>query len=641
MRIFILVSIVLLSACEKASQPETSVENVTGHPVYDAETFFDSTQVFQGSDYGWSIDNSKLLVSSNQSGIFNVYEIDSVTGEKAQLTNSTDNANFLASGFPADDRILFSADSGGDELNHVYVREQSGEVVDITPGENLKAMFVRWHEDNRHFFIMTNERNAEAFDLYKVSIDGYDRELVFVNDGQYMPAAPTSNGNYLTVLKQNSNADNDIYLVDLKDTNEPPKLLTPNEVDVQHTVFTYTTDNSKIIYGTDEYSEFTQAWSYDIESGETAPLIEADWDVQYVFFSKSGRYRVSGINEDARTQLTIFDVEKGENLALPELNGSPSSVRFNRLETQISMLLNTDTSPSDLYVMDLASKSTTRLTKNLSDKVDEAALVETQVIRYKSFDDLEIPGILYRPKQASAEAPVPAMIWVHGGPGGQSRTGYSATLQHLVNHGYAVLAANNRGSSGYGKTFFHMDDRRHGEVDLDDIIYAKRYMSTLDWVDADRIGIIGGSYGGYMVGAALAFRPDEFDVGVNIFGVMNWVRTLESIPPWWGPNRDALYAELGDPATDMERLKRISPLFHADNIKVPMLVVQGANDPRVLQVESDEIVEAVRKNGVTVDYLVFEDEGHGFSKKANQIATSDSIVTFLDRELKTKTTKEL
>ena len=152
-------------------------------------------------------------------------------------------------------------------------------------------------------------------------------------------------------------------------------------------------------------------------------------------------------------------------------------------------------------------------------------------------------------------------------------------------------------------------------------------------MNPDQIGIIGGSYGGYMVGAALAFEPDVFKVGVNIFGVMNWVRTLESIPPWWESFREALYDEMGDPATDGERHRAISPLFHAENIQVPLLVVQGANDPRVLQVESDEIVEAVRENGVPVEYVIFPDEGHGFSKRENRITASEAFVSFLDTYL--------
>jgi dipeptidyl aminopeptidase/acylaminoacyl peptidase len=261
-------------------------------------------------------------------------------------------------------------------------------------------------------------------------------------------------------------------------------------------------------------------------------------------------------------------------------------------------------------------------------------LVEASVVRYPSFDGLQIPGVLYRPRTANAAKPAPALVLVHGGPGGQSRRGYSALIQHLVNHGYAVFAANNRGSSGYGKTFFHMDDKRHGEVDLQDIVHARRYLETLDWVDRERIGIMGGSYGGYMVAAALAFEPEAFDVGVDIFGVTNWSRTLSSIPPWWEAFREALYDEMGDPATDAERHRRISPLFHAQNIRRPLLVVQGANDPRVLKVESDELVAAVRANNVPIDYVIFPDEGHGFLRKENRITASDAYVRFLDQHLR-------
>ena len=207
-------------------------------------------------------------------------------------------------------------------------------------------------------------------------------------------------------------------------------------------------------------------------------------------------------------------------------------------------------------------------------------------------------------------------------------------MQYLVNHGYVVYAINNRGSSGYGKTFYAMDDRKHGEADLGDVVASKEMLIETGYVDPNRIGIIGGSYGGYMVVAALAFEPEAFEVGVDIFGVTNWVRTLQSIPPWWEAQREALYAELGDPATDLERLERISPLFHASNIVKPMIVLQGANDPRVLQVESDEMVAAVRANGVPVEYIVFPDEGHGFRNKDNQIEGYKAILDFLELHLK-------
>ena len=227
------------------------------------------------------------------------------------------------------------------------------------------------------------------------------------------------------------------------------------------------------------------------------------------------------------------------------------------------------------------------------------------------------------------------MVWVHGGPGGQSRTGYFALIQYLVNHGYAILAVNNRGSSGYGKSFFKMDDKNHGDKDLKDCIWGKKWLQSQEYIDSEKIGIIGGSYGGYMTMAAMTFAPDEFNVGVNIFGVTNWLRTLKSIPPFWESFRKALYEELGDPySADSVRLYNISPLFHAENVKNPVMVLQGANAPRVLQVESDEIVEAVKKNNVPVEYVIFPDEGHGFVKKENEINGYGQILTFLDKYLK-------
>jgi len=280
-------------------------------------------------------------------------------------------------------------------------------------------------------------------------------------------------------------------------------------------------------------------------------------------------------------------------------------------------------------------KDFTRLTHSLNKEINENDLVAGEVIRYPSFDGLEIPAILYKPHEASARNKVPALLLIHGGPGGQSRLGFSSTTQYLVNHGYTVLAVNNRGSSGYGKTFYNLDNQRHGEDDLMDCVKAKDFLTGLGYVDMDKVGIIGGSYGGYMTLAALTFQPEEFAVGVDLFGISNWVRTLKSTPPYWEAFRKALYDELGDPFTaDSVRLYRISPLFHADQITKPLMVLQGANDPRVLKVESDEIVAAVEANGVPVEYVVFEDEGHGFVKKENQIEAWGQILLFLDKYLK-------
>ena len=622
----------LLAACQPAAdEPAATVAQ------YDAATFHQTTSFGLASSAGfaWSADDSRILISSDETGVFNAYAVDPATGDREALTASDTNATFAVSWFPGDDRAVVTADSGGNEISHIYVRELDGRLNDITPGENVRAQFLGWSPDGGDMWVMTNERDQSAMDIYAYDTLSYESGVVFQNDDALQIGDVSPDGRWLALVRNRTSADSDILLVDLASGDATPRLITEHEGNIAYGVYTFTPDSSALVYATDEHGEFNQAWTYDLATGETAPLIEADWDVQFVIYSPSGRYRVSGINADARTEVSILDTQTGSDLALPELPaGDLGSVRFSRDESRIAFLIDSATSPSNLHVVDLASQAHAQLTNALNPAISEAEMVDAQVVRFESFDGLEIPGILYRPHGASVDNPVPALVWVHGGPGGQSRIGYSATIQHLVNHGYAVYAANNRGSSGYGKTFFHLDDRRHGEEDLMDIVSAGEWLRQQDWVNADQVGVIGGSYGGFMTAAALTFHPDAFEVGINIFGVTNWERTLASIPPWWESFREALYDEMGDPATDAERHRAISPLFHAHQITKPMLVVQGANDPRVLQVESDELVAAIEANGVPVEYVLFPDEGHGFRRRENRITASEAFVSFLDEYLR-------
>jgi dipeptidyl aminopeptidase/acylaminoacyl peptidase len=638
--LYVVCLAVLLAGCGErepaAVVEEAVVEAPVEIPKYSAEAFFETTaySMVGSSGLAFSPDGKTLLIASDESGVFNAYTLPIDGGEPEQLTDSTDNAVFVVSWFPADQRMLYTYDGGGNELNHVYLREEDGSTRDLTPGEELKASFLAWSQDGESFYLTTTERNQQAFDVYRYSASDYSREMVYENPG-FQISDISGDGRWLALDKPRTSADSDVFVVDLDSDDDEPMLLTGHMDNIQYFSFEFTPDSNSLVYGTDEHGEWFQAWKYDLESGEKSAVVEADWDVSYVIYSHSGRYQVSGINADARTEVTVLDTETGEQLELPELPpGDLSNVRFSADESHIALIINADDSPSNIHVIDLAEGHTHQLTEALNPAIDQSHLVTSAIVRYKSFDGLEIPSVLYKPHGASADNPVPALVLVHGGPGGQTRTGYRAFVQHLVNHGYAILGANNRGSSGYGKTFFHLDDRRHGEEDLQDIVQGRAYLESLDWVDGERVGVIGGSYGGYMVAAALAFEPEAFEVGIDIFGVTNWVRTLESIPPWWEAFKEALYDEMGDPATDAERHRRISPLFHADNIIKPMLVVQGANDPRVLQVESDELVAGVQANEVPVEYVVFEDEGHGFRKKSNRVTASDAYVKFLDIYLK-------
>jgi dipeptidyl aminopeptidase/acylaminoacyl peptidase len=601
-------------------------------PQYDARTFYETTAFFGAS---FSADESRLLISSDATGVFNAYSVPVAVGPLTQLTRSTTNAVIAVSYFPHDDRILFMQDDGGNELTHLYVRETDGKTRDLTPGKGLKAGFAGWSGDLKAFYVTSNERDKSFFDLYRYDAASYERSMLFKNTGGFGQVEVSRDGRHIALLKTVSNTDNDIYLWDPEHPEKEPVKITPHKGAIEHGIDTFTPDSSQLYYSSNQDSEFTRVWSYEVKSGGRRFVLGDKWDVQSVSFSWNGHYRVVSVNADARTVTTVTDTRTGTPVKLPDFGtANVLGVSFSRSENLMAFYVGSDTSPSDLYVLDLKTGKYRKLTSSLSPKVKAEHLVHATVVRYPSFDKLPIPALLYKPHGASASNKVPALVWVHGGPGGQSRVGYTPDLQFLANHGYAVLAVNNRGSSGYGKTFFHMDDRRHGDVDLKDVVYGRRYLESLDWIDGSRVGILGGSYGGYMVCAALAFEPQAFDVGVDIFGVTNWLRTLESIPPWWASFRDSLYSELGDPKTDSERLRRISPLFHAKNIKKPLLVIQGKNDPRVLQVESDEMVQAVRGNGVPVEYVVFPDEGHGFRKKENRITAAEAYRKFLDRYLK-------
>ena len=628
------IVVVFVVACTDTTT--TSEEPRAPHVTYTAQQFFETTsyRMVPYAGHAFSTDGKSLLISSDQTGVRNAYRLPIDGGEPEQLTFSDDQTVSAVSWFPNDARFLYTFDAHGDEKNHVLVQEEDGTTSDLTPGEELKAGFVGWNDDGVHFYLSSNERDPSFFDVYRYSASDYSRELVFENS-DFAVVAVSRDGRWIALDKDPQSANSDVYLVDLESDEKTPVLITAHEGTVKYNAASFSTDNAYLVYTTDEFGEFRQAWRYDLASGEKSPLVAADWDVSYVTFSNTARYRAYGINADARTEVSLIDRSNGESVLLPELPpGDLANLRFSADDSKLALIVNSDVSPSDIFVVDLSDSMSRQLTSALNPAIDAAHLVPSSVIRYASFDGLKIPGILYRPPQASAENPVPAVVLVHGGPGGQSRTSYSPNIQHLVNHGYAVLAANNRGSSGYGKTFFHMDDRRHGEEDLQDIVYARKYLETLGWINGDSVGIMGGSYGGYMVVAALAFEPDAFDVGIDIVGVTNWLRTLESVPPWWGAIRDWLYTEMGDPVEDAERLRRISPLFHADNIKKPLLVVQGANDPRVLKIESDEIVATVQANEVPVEYLVFPDEGHGFTKRNNRIAASEAYLTFLDKYLR-------
>jgi dipeptidyl aminopeptidase/acylaminoacyl peptidase len=624
-----LLAVALLFAAACGPAGDETAQAPVEVPEYSIDQFMGNTNV---TGLSFSSDGSKILVSSDASGVFNAYVYPVGGGDPVQLTHSTGDAIRTAEWLPDGERFLYLSDQGGNELHHVYVHRGEGEALDLTPGGGHKAAFYQMALDSRSFFVGSNERDPRYFDVYEYAVDGFERELLYRNEEGLDFGGVSPDRRWIALVKPISTSDSDVYLLD-RESGEL-RNLTAHEGFEQNFPAGFSPDGRTLLLTTDKGAEFSYLVAHDLATGERREILRPEWDVVGADYSKSGTYLAVWINNDARTEIQAFEAATMEPVALPDLpEAEITGVRFSDDESKLAFYASTARSPRDLYVSAVGGGDVRRLSDTLNPEIDPEHLVAPEVVRFASYDGVEVPGLLYRPHGAGDEARAPAVISIHGGPGGQARVGYSEVTQYLVNHGYAVYAINNRGSSGYGKTFYRLDDQRHGEADLDDVVASKEMLAATGWIDPERIGVMGGSYGGYLTLAALTFRPEEFACGVDLFGISNWVRTMESIPPWWESFKLALYQEMGDPATDQERLRRISPLFHARQIQRPLMVLQGANDPRVLKVESDEIVEAAKANGVPVEYLVFEDEGHGFQNKENRSEAWEAILRFLDQHL--------
>lgn len=600
---------------------------------YSIEQFMDNENAISN---GFSADKSKVLMTSNRSGIYNMYTVATDGGELMPVTKSDSASVFGISYFPEDDRILFRMDGNGDEIHKIFIKDSSG-IKRLTPEKNVRVSFRGWAKDGKSFFYGTNERDPKYMDHYEMDIADFTSKLIYQNTDGMDFGGMSEDRKYIALSKSINTNDNDLYLLNTE-TKEKVKI---NDNLSGNSPEDFSPDGKSFYYTTDDNAEFSYLMKYNLEDGSKEKVLEKNWDISGFYFTRNGKYQVMFTNEDAKTVMEVKEVATGTIVDFPSIeNQQINRARFSRDESMALLSVGGSNTPTNSYSYDLATKKHHKLTDVLNKDINADHLVTSEVVRFKSFDGLDIPAIYYKPKQATVDHKAPALVWVHGGPGGQSRQGFSSVIQYLVNHGYAVLAVNNRGSSGYGKTFYKMDDQNHGDKDLKDCVAGKDWLAKQDIVDADKIGIIGGSYGGYMTMAALTYTPEEFKVGVNIFGVTNWLRTLKSIPPWWESFKEALYTEMGDPNTvDSVRLRQISPLFHTEKVTKPLIVLQGAKDPRVLKVESDEIVEGVKKSGVPVEYVLFEDEGHGFVKKENQIEAYGRILKFLDKYLKSAGTE--
>lgn len=598
---------------------------------YTIEQLYNNNSVY-GSAF--NSDETKLLINSNSTGINNVYELSINDTSVKPLTKSTKESFYSIDYLRGTNTYLYSADSGGNENSHLYLQKQENfSNKDITPWRGSQNNMYGWSDDKKFLYVSSNKRNPKFFDIWKLDTVRWIPVMFYQNDSSYDPGAISKTERYISLTKSITTDKNELYLYD-RNGRTMKRLSNDNEAAWYPAAFER--NDSILYYITNDGSEFSYLVKYNINSGKADKMYATNWDVVGMDLSENEKYHTITINEDGKNKVLLFDHAADRQVDFPAIkDGDVKGITISPSEKNMLLTVGSSNSPNNLYVYNFEKKELKQVTKTLNNQVNENDLVKAEVVRFKSFDGKEIPAIYYKPLTASKDHKVPGLLWIHGGPGGQSRIGFSNDIQYLVNHGYAVLAVNNRGSSGYGKTFYKLDNKDHSNGDLKDCIWGKKWLQQQDYIDTSKIGIEGGSYGGCMVLGALAFHPEEFKAGVDIFGVANWLRTLRSIPPYWESFRKALYEEMGDPNTaDSIMLKKTSPLFHYQMINKPLIVFQGMNDVRVLPVESEEIVAGVKKNGVPVEYITYPDEGHGFAKKENQITTAKRTLIFLDKYLK-------
>lgn len=632
MKIFLAVIIIFfITGCKDGIESPNQVK------IYSADQLYNNESV---SGVAFNHDETKVLVNSDRTGIENLYELSISDTSLHPLTHSTKESFYGVDYLPGTDSYLYSSDQGGNENDDIFLKKaESDSAINLTPWPGSKNQVHSWSNDKKSMFISSNRRDPRFFDIWKADTANWNFSLFYKNDSGYGVGAISKDERFIALTKDISTDKNELYLLDR--TNNSSKRIS-NDNQATWNVAAFEKGDSILYYITNDGDEFNYLVKYNINNGATQKIYSTNWDVVGMNLSDNEKYYTIFVNEDGKNKVMVFDHETNKPIDFPEIkDGDILGVLISPSGKNMLLSVGSSRNPSNLYNYNFETKRLKQLTQSLNKEVNENDLAKAEVVRFTSFDGKEIPSIYYKPLNASADNKVPAVLFIHGGPGGQSRIGFSNYIQYLVNNGYAVLAVNNRGSSGYGKTFYNLDNRDHGRGDLKDCVWAKKWLQQQDYIDTAKIGILGGSYGGCMVLCGLAFYPEEFKVGVDLYGVANWLRTLRSIPPYWESFKKALYNEMGDPNTsDSVMLKATSPLYNYQSINKPLIVFQGSNDVRVLPIESKEIVEGVKKNGVPVEYVTYANEGHGFTKKENQVSTAEKTLAFLDKYLKGGTGKK-
>jgi dipeptidyl aminopeptidase/acylaminoacyl peptidase len=554
-----------------------------------------------------------------------------------------------------DGRLIYVCDVGGNEKLQLKLLSADGaSEIALTAGyEDARHTFGAWSSDGTRVLFAANRRRRDLFDLYVQPLDG-EAHLVWQNSAPgylvNMRFAPGDSRGLrpddpeqsrvrrgrVCVTRTASSFNHALFEIDLA-TGTARRLISQEE-GVRYLAAHYAPDGQTLFVTTDLDSDFLYIARLDLQTGALVRLVEPEADCEALTLSPDGNALAYAVNVEGGHRIHLLDLTTGAVRDVPDLDVGPGlipdgHVTFSPDSRHLAFAFTSATRSSDIFVWDLEHDQVQAVTHVSHGGIPVTSFIAPSHIHYPTFDQDEgtgqprqIPAWFYEPA-GERDTPAPAIIMVHGGPEGQFRPRFNATIAYFVHHGYAVLAPNVRGSTGYGKAYSHLDDVEKRMDSVADLAHAAHWLRARPDIDGERLVVYGGSYGGFMVLAALTHYPNLWAAGVNIVGISNLATFLENTSGYRRAHREAEYGSL---ARDRAFLERIAPINHVDNINVPLMVIHGANDPRVPLSEAEQLVAALEERNVPVEFLVFDDEGHGIVKLKNKLVAYPEIVTFLE-----------
>ena len=535
-----------------------------------------------------------------------------------------------------DDRIVYSLDKGGDENYHVFAINRDGSnELDLTPFEETRASVIDdLRDDPEHMLIRHNERDKRTFDVFRVNVNTGESERLVKNPGNLVSFLTDHDGK-LRIATTTDGVNTSVLYRETEDDEFRTILTTNFRESLSPLFFTY---DNKNLYASSNIGRDKEAIVlFDPREGKELEVIYEHPQVDVSALLRSDKRKIiTGVAfTAAKRGYHFFDDKRREmqdflKQQLPDQE--IALVSYNLDENKYLVRANSDRSRGAYYFYDLEKEELTHLA-DISPWLEPKELAPMRPIVFQSRDGLLIYGYLTLPVGVEPQD-LPTVILPHGGPWARDTWGFRPDVQFLANRGYAVLQINFRGSTGFGRKFWEMSFKEWGQTMQNDVTDGVEWLIDQGISDPDRIGIFGASYGGYVVLAGLAFTPDLYACGVDYVGVSSLFTILETIPPYWEPMREMMYEMMGDPEKDQDMMRAVSPVFHADKIKSPLMIAQGANDPRVKISESDQIVAALKERGIEVPYMVKDNEGHGFRNEENRFEVYRAMEQFFGEHLK-------